>query len=413
MLISRLKSNIRNVLFGSIVAQGINFCAIVLASWRLDLNGFGVFSAILAGHLFIVQFADFGLNVAFTKKKKIRILDLQYSNIIFVKLAGTAFVVLVALYYSVEYAAYFNLNLPNKYPLMVSIVSALPYVYFYTLNAYIQARGEYIKSFVYTSVIALARLILFLLPGSFEALNDPEVYLYLYMAPVLIPITIDYISSDIHKHKFIFCWKYVLSVSRLARWTLFSSLLVTFCAQYGTLQISRYSTSDQQGIYSIANNFAMIIPLVTNSIFVVILNEWGSFGLKLKEIGNHKNLLRYSLVLFLIWLGVSIAGYVIFSILYPANKDIIGLCFFIIVLGYVIGMVASPISIALMCNRSAYKLTFVNAIQAVIITSLGSTIVSSFGAIGASCILLVNNLVGLIIILMFVRFGTKQISCNI
>lgn len=395
---------------GGVFSQGLNFITLILISRFVGLNKFGEFSIILAAHLLVVQIADFGLNIAFVKNKILNEINRQYQNLLIIKILGTVILLVMCLYYSDVLIGQVVLTEGNKWLLKFSIACAPLFVLYYSANAFYQARGDYNKIIIIGVIFATLRMAVVLCGYLIFDADNLEYYVYAYFAPVIFPVMHHLFSEKINLLNVKYDFGYAKKLFSLSRWTFMSSILVTIVSQYGVLQISKYSNSKEVGIYTVANNMAMVIPLITNSIYAVILSEINNINHAAKDF--IKSIFGWIKYILPILIFMSIGGGIFLNLFYEDDFFRIWCSFAILMIGYLAGLIASPLSVLLLNNRSAVILTAINLMQLIILLMFGGGVVMRLGAIGASCILMINNLVGLIIIISFVMKIKKNENCN-
>jgi O-antigen/teichoic acid export membrane protein len=371
LILSKVKSktlqDLLKVLSGNVAAQGIGFLTIILISRDLGPEQYGVFSLLLAIFTISIQISDFGISTSYVKylsenlsKAKEIFFTVVVSKIVL------SFIIILSLYFLSEYISvfFFESDIYTKLIQLISVAILFHSIYG-VIVANLQAK-QHIKQFAFMHIFHNLLKILAVVFISFSFIQNEhlEYFIYAYSFSVvfiLMFLLLTNIKNLSFKNHFDFT--HFIEIYKLGFWIFLSALATMVIMRLDIMMLTKMSTSQEAGYYSVAMNLAMVFPLITASLTATLLPKMESF-LKNNSTKEYifKILAKAKYVLLGLIIMEILSPYLItliFGIEYIHSIRV----FQIILIAFTFGIIVNPIALVIYSINKAYVLTLLNWIQ--------------------------------------------------
>ena len=409
-----MKKILLSVLLSNFTSAGFGFLINVILARFLDIAHFGKINLIFTIVVMMFTIADFGICNSVVifynrNKAKIPIDPTHYFNSLFIKYLYIILIVAFPITLLLKKIFIFSIT-------ETTVLFAVFYLFliFRYLNAINQAKGKWLKYNLLNIFNNLCKIICFaiftvILYFGLHYLSKYNSILVGYIAyAVILLITSlivnrNYLSVSHEKidKKFIKELKSIIIPLGLA------NIFIIITMRFGNLIIAKVLGDVELGIYSAANNLALVFPLITTSLMNVLLREASgkSPDFLAKILQNQK---KYIVALFItLLLSVFLSKYFILFIFGSSYIDAINI-FRILLIAYIGGVFFTPLESYYYGNHQN-KILFIRFIQMMFVI-IGSIIaIGYFGLYGIAIIVVLSRIIGWIYIYLVSHKILKRI----
>lgn len=372
------------VLSGNIMAQGLAFLAVILVSRDLGPARYGEFALLIAIFTFITQLSDFGTSTSYVthlsrrREQRARVLG---TVLIFKLLAGTLLAALmwvlapqISQYFFERdaYASYFRL--------------AAPALLFHALLGTLVAHCQALEQFRLYNLLNVAHhglrclsIVTVLLVADAHLHFSVFVYIY-FFAAAIVTLSIVWRFNII----FVFEWLTIRAIYQLGFWIFLSSIAVLIMMRIDMVMLKKLAGAEQVGLYSVASNVAMALPLVTMSLTATLMPKMAELmegatirAFVVRVMRHTKYVLAVSVLLQLL---SPLLIYGVFGAAYANSVPVL----VVLVLSYMFGVIVNPISLIYYQIGKSFMLTAVNWAQLLIGYGCNLLLIPALGATGAA-----------------------------
>jgi O-antigen/teichoic acid export membrane protein len=381
------------VFLGNLGGQGINFLAILLLIRNLEPDQFGVFSTALAVMMLASQFSDLGITTGFVRyasaylKDSPSKADALFKITLYFKLA-VGLVVFVGGEIAAPLVADRIFHLPRLVPLLqVAFLGSLGLTLWGFLQAVLQARewfAKYAWINVFNNALKLLGICALLL---WHQLSVERALWVMALVPfvgflldgLLVPK--GFLRANIRGPQEREIFKELFHFSK---WVTMSTLCTMFLMRLDVLMLQGLTDSKSVGIYSSANQLAMIFPLLTNSLTIALLPKISKLRVREELLGFYMKVIKlipFIAVALIVMLTISDTAIIfLFGDKYAESVPI----FKIFIIAYSLSIILNPIALTAYSLNKPNILFVMNLMQLIIFVPLNLLLIPRFGAIGAS-----------------------------
>lgn len=414
ILSSNILKNILKVFSGNLFSQGIAFIVMIIVARNLSVSDYGVYSLFISLFTFIILFIDFGASTSYVKflsENIINARDIFISNII-VKVLFSFILMIAIIIFSSEFSYYFFSS--KQYTEMIKVISIS--IIFHSVLNLIQNHYHAIQNFNIFNNIKIIHNILKLISVLFICVVVArEKYLewflisYIY-ASVLIVLfflisNINIIFKNIKIKKY-----YITEVYKIGFFIFLCTLATSVLTRIDIVMLNQIKGDIEVGVYSVASNLAMIIPLITSSVMVVLLPQMHNYFLKYSKeqyiyiiLSNIKIVL---LILFILEFLSSFLIYIFFGEKFSNSTSV----FQILLVANIFGVIINPISLVLLSINKVYILMFINFSMIPTNYLMNLFFIEHYGASGAALTTTIINLTAGLITIVFAIFYSRRLK---
>lgn len=372
------------VLSGNVMAQGVAFLAVILVSRELGPASYGEFALLIAIFTFITQLSDFGTSTSYVtylsthRDARARVLG---TVLVFKLLAGLLLAALLWLLASPISVYFFGRDTFASY-----LQLAAPALLFHTMLATLVAHCQALEQFSAYNLLNIAHhatrclsiLAVLLLAGHSDRFSL-FVYIYFFAAGGVAVAAITRFDIIVALD-----WPVIRSIYRLGFWIFLSSIAVLVQMRIDMVMLKKLAGAEQVGLYSVASNVAMALPLVTMSLTATLMPKMAALleGGTIRDfVGRVLRHTKYVLgVSVLLQLLSPLLIYGVFGSAYAGSVPVL----VVLVLSYMFGVIVNPISLIYYQIGKSFMLTAVNWGQLLIGYVCNLLLIPSLGATGAA-----------------------------
>ncbi len=409
MILSKIKSkalqDLLKVLSGNIVAQGIGFLTIIIMSRDLGPEQYGVFSLLLAIFTIAVQISDFGISTSYVKYLSENLSKAKeiFYTVIISKIV-LSFIVILFLYFLSDHISLFFFE-TNVYSKLIQFISIA--ILFHSINSVIIANYQAKQQFKYFAFMNISHNLLKLLSILFISLSftqDEHLVYFMYSYSYSLVTILIFLLITSYKNIFFnnsFNFYHFIEIYKLGFWIFLSSLATMVIMRLDIMMLTKMSTPQEAGYYSVAMNLAMIFPLITASLVTTLLPKMEVF-LQNNTIKEYifKILQKAKYIIFILIVFELLSPYVI-PLLFGTQYENSVAVFKILLIAFTFGIIVNPISLVIYSINKAYVLTLLNWIQLPLNYFGNILLIPLFQAEGAAISTVVLRIIGGIYIITY------------
>lgn len=407
------------VFIGKVSNAALSFISTILLSRALGPEDFGVFTAITALLIIIMNFCDFGLGTSTIRYvseflKKNQMLHVSYIAILSLKVR--IFLAVIVIFLGLLLAkpiSYYLLN-NNSYVdciliLMSGVLPAILLNYFESLQI---SYSNYKHVVIMNLIVGLSRVVMvcgviFLyntLPLSFA--------IWIYVLGLFFGVIYGLLKRpQYHRWDNEFEKQYGDQLKKIlfgfSKWVILTSLISTIAMQVDIFMLGKNSTLQELGIYSTAQKLAFIFPILTGILNTILLPKVSIMDSKTIRVYFKKVLLLIPLVSILVIISIYLSTPVI-GTLFGAQYTGSIIVFKVLVIGFGFTTIFTPLGLILYNLKKPYYYTLLALAQLIINVSLNLYTIPNYGALGAAYSTLIVKIFSLIFIVIVLKLILKK-----
>lgn len=188
-----------------------------------------------------------------------------------------------------------------------------------------------------------------------------------------------------------------------SKWVALVGIFAATSSRLDTFISARFLPISQVGIYSAVNQLSVVVPQIVFALATVVAPKMASLDTHEKAVAYFKKLQLLVLVIFIAGLLVSPLSFIIIPLIYGNNYTAGIIPFMILFTGQLIFLLALPAHQAVYFYFSKPALfSFIAGMQLLITGILGWFLIFNYGIYGAAFTVLISNLFGFIVPLIWV-----------
>ncbi|ENQ3078299.1 oligosaccharide flippase family protein [Bacillus cereus] len=384
-------NNTMIVFMGNIVAYGINFLTIVLLARYFGSSKLSLYTITTTLLTLLLAIADSGIANTLVKfinsKDQDENLKLRYFKAgLYLRICISILIFLFGLLCSDQLATYFNASGQLKDLFFMSFIGVLVLTVHGYISMKLQAEERFVDRSIFLTITAVIRFVpilvlLLLYPKYLNLESAVSIYIFtpiivtIFYGKELFLILRTHVTIQELKRTF-------LEIYHYCKWLFLSMVAVLLIMRLDQFLLLKLGTVEEASIYSVATQFAMILPLLTDSLMTAMLPSITKKNQDLLEYRKKiiRSIIPVGTLIFILCIPLSFILTVIFGEEFQKSVPV----FLIIVLGYIIGLLLNPLSLIFYSLSKVKYLTMLNYIQLLLIIVIDSLLIPRYGAIGAA-----------------------------
>lgn len=313
---SRTAKHITLVLFGNVVAAGIGFLAVLLISRELSVSDFGLFNLSMSIMLIVSRLSSLGMNTPMVKfassylEVNKRAAAAQVIRTTFRVRVIASLILAVITFSCAELISTKVFNYPDLTSLIKLVSSGiLGVATFSYIRSALHAYQLFKKSIILQLLVDVGKfstvIILIFFLGNMDTFVAVAVFAlmpFLGIIPGLRQLSSKIFSAEKPiQNLFTKFFSY-------SKWRFISQVCATTLPFLGILMLAKISGSEAAGIYGLAVNLTLILPIINYSLVTVLLPKVSMF----REAGQFKDYLERSLMISF-YIGISVIPFLFIS----------------------------------------------------------------------------------------------------